>query len=36
MVVDDAPSVLTYLKDILTDANYEVITATSGEQALAW
>ena len=35
MVVDDAPSVLNYLKDILTDANYEVITATSGEQALA-
>jgi len=35
LVVDDAPSVLTYLKDLLTDANYEVITVTSGEQALA-
>ncbi len=35
MVVDDVPSILTFLKDILTEANYEVDTVGSGEHALA-
>ncbi len=36
LVVDDVPSILSYLKDILTDANYEVATAGGGEEALAY
>ncbi len=34
MVVDDALSVITFLRDILTGAGYDVITAADGEQAL--
>ncbi|MDM8556871.1 hybrid sensor histidine kinase/response regulator [Desulfococcaceae bacterium HSG7] len=35
MVVDDALSILTFLKNVLTDAGYDVITIADGEQALA-
>ena len=33
IVVDDEPDILHYIREILRRANYEVITATSGDQA---
>ena len=35
LVVDDEPTVRDMLKDFLTSPEYEVLTAASGEQALA-
>lgn len=34
LVVDDEPSILHLVRDLLTDEGYEVETADSGEQAL--
>jgi DNA-binding response OmpR family regulator len=33
IVVDDEPDILQYMREILRHVNYEVITATSGDQA---
>jgi CheY-like chemotaxis protein len=33
IVVDDEPDILQYIREILRHVNYEVITATSGDQA---
>jgi CheY-like chemotaxis protein len=33
IVVDDEPDILQYMREILGHVNYEVITATSGDQA---
>lgn len=33
IVVDDEPDILQYVREILRRANYEVIRATSGDQA---
>lgn len=33
MIVDDSPIELKHLKDIVTDAGYQVITAASGREA---
>jgi CheY-like chemotaxis protein len=35
IVVDDEPDILRYIREILQHVNYEVITATSGDQAWA-
>jgi len=33
IVVDDEPDILQYIREILRHVNYEVITATSGDEA---
>jgi len=35
IVVDDEPDILQYIREILQHVNYEVIVATSGDQAWA-
>ena len=36
LVVDDSPDMAGLLAKIVEDQQYEVLTATSGKQALAW